>query len=209
APALVLAMASNRRGRLVCDTPDRRPRLAGDLLDGMGSRAVQHLPDQPFRALWTSAGVRALTRQAASAAGVQDAVALQVGEASNLSGTSARVLGNADHDAWPLAVCGREHGLHPDRSFARRARSHRGFRRSVSPLQGAGLHARPASEAESRTGRTGPPSLGCGTRAYQTSITVKKGYERWLQRKTFWQTTWTHFSSATFTGSSRTTRLTP
>ena len=55
----------------------RRPAPAGDLLDRLGRRAAQHLPDQSFRAVRPAPGLRPAARPDAAAAGVQDAILLQ------------------------------------------------------------------------------------------------------------------------------------
>ncbi len=115
---------------------------AGHLLDRLGRRAPQHLPHQSFRAVRLAPGLRPAARPDAAAAGVQDAVLLQEGPASDLSRLPARLLGDAVHDGGPLAVRGRDHRLHPDRHLSRGARSDRVVRRSVPPLSRAGIDAR-------------------------------------------------------------------
>ena len=66
-----------------------------------------------------------LRGQDAAGAGVQDAVPLQEGPASDLSRLPARLLGDAVHDGGPSAVRDRDHRLHPDRHLAGGARPDR------------------------------------------------------------------------------------
>ena len=126
-------------------------RPAGRLLDRLGRRAAQHLPDQSFRAVRPAPGLCPAARPDAAGAGVQDAVLLQAGPASDLSRLPARLLGDADHDRGPLAVRGRDHRLHPDRHLSRGARSDRAVRRSVPPLSRAGVDADPAAGPQGRS----------------------------------------------------------
>ena len=90
---------------------------------------LEHLPDQPLRAVRFASGRQQPRWQADAGAALPHAAVLQICAPSDLSRLHHRVLGDADHDRRASVVRRGDHGLHLRRHRARRARPDRGVRR--------------------------------------------------------------------------------
>lgn len=128
--------------------PVSNPTGAAILVALFWASSDQHVSDQPFRSVWSSAGLRALARTSSGAAGLQDAAVLQGGSPSDLSWVSAGLLGDGDHDGRASPVRNCDDGLHFHRDPAGRARSRDLLRRGLRQISRTCFDDYPASARE-------------------------------------------------------------
>ena len=112
----VLAMASTKGRHLVGRQSTRRGNIDRNFLDWLGRRAVEHVPNQPFRPIRNATGLRSLSRKSCRAAQLPNAYALQIRPSSDLFWISPRFLGNSGDDGRSLVIRNRHNWLHLHRN---------------------------------------------------------------------------------------------